>query len=612
MYKDIGDYGAIGNLRTVALVAVDGSIDWFCYPHLDSPSVFAAILDSDKGGCFKVGSALPSEIEHCSQRYQERTNVLVSRITTPNGVLRITDFMPVTKDSHDDMESEDAEGTRIFRRVEIENGRVPVRVRFAPAFDYARELPSFSELDGGVLAVGGGMELALTATRPLEIHDNEVIGNWDMYEGDEAWLRLGASAPDGTCSRKDKACVTMGSGKQALEATVDYWLEWMDRSETECNYRFGDYAAMIERSALVLKLLQYRPAGVLAAAPTTSLPEEIGGRRNWDYRFTWIRDASFTLQAFYELGHIAEAEKFLDWLRSVLDKSERGQLQIMYGLRPESGLEEQELKHFEGYKHSQPVRIGNGAAGQVQLDIYGELMDVMLRLTQHAGRISDEHWEVLRSICEHVVNHWREADAGIWEVRCEPEHFVFSKVMCWVALDRGVKMAEQHGFPCDTDRWKRVMSEIHDEVMERGYDARRETFVQHYGTLELDASSLLIPIMGFLPFNDPRVVGTVEAVRRELDDGGLIRRYTNDDGIKGGEGVFLACNCWLAQCLAEMDRLEEAQKLLKRLEKTANPLGLFAEEYDPEQKMLLGNYPQAFTHLGYVLAVMRVLKTQQD
>lgn len=611
MYKDIGEYGIIGNLRTVALVAVDGSVDWFCYPHLDSPSVFAAILDADKGGSFAVGPDVPSDKLHCSQRYEEKTNILVSRMETEAGVLRVTDFMPVTKDQSNDSDSEEAEGTRIFRRVTVEKGQVSVRVRFAPAYDYAREKTSFSKLDGGAVAVGGDMELALTATRPLEIQDDAVVGTWSMNEGEEAWLRLGASTPDGRCSREDKACVTADSGLQALEYTTEYWREWMERSETECSYRFGEYTQMIERSALVLKLLQYRPTGVLAAAPTTSLPEEIGGTRNWDYRFTWIRDASFTLQAFYELGHIAEAEKYLDWLRSVLDRTGKSELQIMYGLREDSQLEEQELTHLDGHKDSRPVRIGNGAAGQVQMDIYGELMDVVSRLISHAGSISEEHWDVLRGICEYVHAHWQDPDAGIWEVRCEPQHFVFSKVMCWVALQRGVDMAEQHGFDCDVERWEEAMSAIRQEVLEQGYDAQRSTFVQHYDTTELDASCLLIPIMGFLPFDDPRVIGTVETIQQELQDGGLIRRYTSDDGIEGGEGVFLICNCWLAQCLAEMGRLEEAQALLKRIEETANPLGLFAEEYDPKKGMLLGNYPQAFTHLGYVLAVMRVLEHRQ-
>jgi hypothetical protein len=424
-------------------------------------------------------------------------------------------------------------------------------------------------------------------------------------------MRLGSSGPGASCSKQDKICVNYHEGNQALEDSITFWKNWLARSETGCSYAYAEYRDMIERSALVLKLLHYEPSGAIAAAATTSLPEEIGGERNWDYRYTWIRDASFTLQALYNLGHLSETEGYLRWVEQVLDKSGAESMQIMYGLRGERDLPEKELKHLDGYKGSRPVRIGNAAARQRQLDIYGELMDAALRLANYVGKIREEHWPVLRDICEHVLRHWQERDAGIWEVRGGPFHFVYSKIMCWVALDRGLNIAKRYGFPCDKLAWENAMQEIRDEILENGYDPERKAFVQHYETRELDASNLLIPILGFLPFDDHRVLSTIETIQEELSQDGLLYRYKGEDGLRGNEGVFLVCSFWLVDCLTALGRLREAEILLRQLEQTSNHLGLFAEEYDPVWKEPLGNFPQAFTHIGYVNSVINLLRARE-
>lgn len=612
MYKRISDYGIVGNLRTAALVASDGSIDWLCYPHLDSPALFAKVLDHEQGGCLAISPHPSPAPVDAVQRYQAGSNILITRLRTRQGILRITDFMAVPRCGPEAADSGSCEGTVLHRKVELETGAMDVRVLFAPRFDYARADVELEALPGGVLAKGAGQEIALTATMPLERDADKATALWRMQAGETAWLRLGASAPEGKCSREDKVCVTSEAGEKALQETAGYWKEWLERSETGCTFRFGEYKNMVERSALVLKLLHYDPSGAMAAAATTSLPEEIGGVRNWDYRYTWIRDASFTLQALYDLGHMSETEGYLRWLESVLEKGGVVEMQIMYGLRGERDLPEQELPHLDGYKGSRPVRIGNEAASQRQLDIYGELLDAVLRLANYVGKIREEHWPVLREICDHVAGHWQEPDAGIWEVRGGPFHFVYSKVMCWVTLDRGLTIAERFGFPCDAEAWQRTKEDIMTEVLDKGYDTQQGTFVQHYGTRALDASNLLLPIMGFLPFDDHRVVGTIEATQRELSHDGLLYRYKTEDGLEGDEGVFLFCSFWLAHCLIGLGRLREAETLLRRLERTANHLGLFAEEYDPQWKEPLGNFPQAFTHIGYVTSVMRLLRAREE
>ncbi len=612
MYKKISEYGIIGNLQTVALIGRDGSMDWLCYPYIDSPSVFAALLDHEKGGLCRVYPDSGEEKNwDAVQSYIPQTNVLVTSFRTRRAILRLTDFMTVSECPTDDKVGQCA-ATVIYRKLEVEKGQIQVKIDFIPRFDYARDETLLESLSGGgVLAYGSNMQLALTATHPFELQEGGAVAFWSLKQGDIVWIRLGSSGPMGSCSMSDKSCVNLQEGTRALDQTTTFWRNWLARRETGCSQALGEYKDMLERSALVLKLLHYGPTGAIAAAATTSLPEEIGGVRNWDYRYTWIRDASFTLQALYNLGHLSETEGYLNWLEHVLNQGGVESMQIMYGLRGERELPEQELLHLDGYKGSRPVRIGNAAARQRQLDIYGELMDAILHLANYVGKIRQEHWPVLRDICDHVVKHWQEPDTGIWEVRGGPFHFVYSKVMCWVALDRGLNIAKRYGFPCDKLVWENAKQEIMQAVLEKGYDPNRKVFVQHFETDTPDAANLLIPMLGFLPFDDPRVLNTIQTVQDELTQDGLLYRYKSEDGLQGEEGVFLLCSFWLIDCLIALGRLREAEILLHRLEKTANHLGLFAEEFDLIWQEPLGNFPQAFTHIGYVNSAMNLLRARE-
>lgn len=593
MYKKISDYGVIGDLHSVALVGLDGSIDWLCMPYIGSPSIFAAVLDDENGGNFSVS---PAEGEWQSNaRYLPGTNILVTSFRTPSGLLRLTDFMPV----HPGKDGGNAgkERHELYRLVEAVEGEVRVRVAFAPRFDYARGETFLRREARGILAASDGESLYLASTEELSIAGCVCEAEFTLSEGRRAWLHMRYGTTDFQGLDPARA-------EKALKDTESYWKEWLRKSETGRTLDLGKYKDMVERSALILKLLYYAPTGTIAAAPTTSLPEEIGGERNWDYRFTWIRDTSFTLQALFNLGHLSETEGYLRWIVGVLSEHGTGRLQIMYGLRGEEELPEAELDHLKGYMGSKPVRIGNAAARQRQLDIYGELMDAALKLSDYVGKIDPETWPYLRDICDYVCEHWREKDSGIWEVRGGPRHFVYSKVMCWLALDRGVTIARRYGFPANFGKWKRTMNEIRDEVLAKGWNEEKRSFVQHYESDALDASSLLFPILGFLPYGDPRVFSTVEATRKELGHDGFLYRYRAEDGLGGGEGAFLLCTFWLIDNLVSQGRLEEAEALLERMEGVSNHLGLFSEEYDPGSGKLLGNFPQAFTHIGYVNSVV--------
>jgi GH15 family glucan-1,4-alpha-glucosidase len=601
MYKKISDYGIIGDLHTVALVGLDGSIDWLCMPYIDSPSIFAAILDDEKGGRFSVSPV--GEGWQSTAMYEPGTNVLVTTFRTPSGLLKLTDFMPVHPGVERGAEKERHE---IFRLAQCTEGEVRVRAYFDPQFDYARAEAYLRREGNGILASSeGGESLYLASSEEMTISGCVCEAEFSLSEGQGAWLNMtyGPSSGEG---------LDPARAEKALEETEDYWREWLRKSETGRPLDLGKYKDMVERSALVLKLLYYAPTGTIAAAPTTSLPEEIGGMRNWDYRFTWIRDASFTLRALFNLGHLSETEGYLRWITGVLREHGTGRLQIMYGLRGEEDLREEELPHLAGYRGSRPVRIGNAAARQRQLDIYGEIMDAALKLSDYVGKIDPGAWPYLRGICDHVVKHWGEKDSGIWEVRGGPWHFVYSKVMCWLALDRGTTIARRYGFPADLDRWERTMGEIRAEVLARGWSDEKKSFVQHYDTEALDASSLVFPMLGFVPFDDPRAKSTMEAVRKELGHGGFLYRYRSEDGLRGGEGVFLLCNFWLVDNLVEQGRLEEAEVLLAKMEAVANHLGLFSEQYDLETGELLGNFPQAFTHIGYVNSVVALVSARAE
>ena len=598
MYKQISDYGIIGDLHSIALIGLDGSIDWLCLPHIDSPSIFCALLDDKKGGRFSISPL--SEWDSAAE-YIPGTNILQTRFRTGKGVMQVTDFMPVCACGKEEYEDE---GHELYRYIEIISGEINAGIEFNPRFDYARAETYIKGHENGITAYGNNESVTLSCSREINISDKSRNAKWALSKGDSVWLklRLGDKEPDGLDIEK---------AEKALADTETYWKKWLNVSETGRSMDLGPYREMVERSALVLKLLYYEPAGTIAAAATTSLPEEIGGERNWDYRYTWVRDTSFTLQALFNLGHLSETEGYIRWIEKLLSEHGAGKMQIMYGLRGEEELHEQELDHLDGYKGSRPVRIGNGAAAQKQLDIYGELMDAALKLSDYVGKIDAGLWPFLQGICDYVVDHWRDKDSGIWEVRGGPFEFVYSKVMCWVALDRGIIMAKRYGFPADLKKWRKTCDEIREEVLVKGWNDEKEAFVQHYETDALDSSNLLIPILGFLPFTDPTVISTLEATRRELSHDGFLYRYIGDDGLTGDEGTFLLCTFWLIDNLIAIGRLDEAETLIHRIEGVANHLGLFSEEYNVHWREALGNFPQAFTHIGYINSVIALQKAKR-
>jgi GH15 family glucan-1,4-alpha-glucosidase len=590
-YKKISDYGIIGNLTSVALVGLDGSIDWLCFPYLDSPSVFGALLDSRKGGRFRL---FPAEEWDSTAEYLPETNILSTRFRTADGVLQLIDFMPLPDRSGRYLEKE---RHHLIRLLEVTAGKVTVRMDFDPRFDYARAETTVELKGQAYRAAGNGERAVLRAAPGFPPSSSAGRAEWALSKGDRLCFHL-------QYGEETEEPLRLEDAEQALGETQRFWRSWLRESETGRSVELGPYRRQVDRSALVLKLLSFEPTGAIAAAATASLPEKIGGVRNWDYRYTWIRDTSFTLQALFNLGHLSETEAYLQWVERLLSEHGAAGMRIMYGIRGESELPEEELSHLEGYKGSRPVRIGNAAAGQRQLDIYGEIMDAALKLSDYVGKIDAELWPFLRDICDYAAVHWREKDSGIWEVRGGPRHFVYSKVMCWVALDRGLTIARRYGFPAPLAHWEGVRGQIREEVLDRGWSAEKKAFVQHYETTALDASALLIPLMGFLPPHDARVASTIDAVRRELGSGGLLHRYLSEDGLAGDEGVFLLCSFWLAQCLAARGEYEEARAVLRRLEGLANHVGLFPEEYDVNWREALGNFPQAFTHIGYINTVL--------
>ena len=593
MYKKISDYGVIGNLCTVALVGTDGAIDWLCLPHLDSSSVFGALLDDQKGGRFSLA---PVGDWDATQAYLPETNILVTRFRTGTGVLRLTDFMPVASDGRSDRAGQ----PDLYRLVEVEDGAVTLHLAFEPRFDYAR---ASTVLETGTCSALGKSEseaVTLSFSRPwdeAEVGEEKIQAHWHLKAGEAISFHL-------SYGHQELCELDPDQAHRSYQETAAFWRDWLRTSETGRTVNLGPYRERVERSALVLKLLYFQPSGTMAAAATTSLPEEIGGTRNWDYRFSWLRDTSFTLQALFNLGHLSEMHGYLTWLKGLVHTSGADNLQIMYGLRGEADLPEEELTHLDGYRGSRPVRLGNAAAKQRQLDIYGEIMDAALKLSDYVGKIDQDLWTSLARMCDYVVAHWQEQDQGIWEVRGGDYDFVYSKVMCWVALDRGLTIAGRYGFPGNLKKWEEARAGLKEAVLTRGFCEETGAFRQHFDNDALDASSLLIPLVGFLPFDDPRVVATITAVQQELGRDGLLLRYAAKDGLPGGEGAFLLCSFWLVDCLIGLNRLEDAEALLHRLEGVANHLGLFSEEYDIAGDEALGNFPQAFTHIGHINSVV--------
>jgi GH15 family glucan-1,4-alpha-glucosidase len=602
-YQPIQNYGLIGDLHTAALVGMDGSIDWLCFPAFDSPSVFGAILDDKKGGRFQI-SPRPDNVTY-KQFYWPDTNVLITRFLSPDGVGEIADFMPVDKPDRWHGKHQ------LIRRVSVVRGRQAFRMVCHPAFNYARDEHRVKQCDQGVVFHSAGLSLALSTKVALKVNDSRgVFAEFVLSENQTATFLLHQVSSDADCGDG----LTDAEAGDLFESTVRYWRRWISK----CTY-IGRWRETVHRSALVLKLLTYEPTGAIIAAPTCSLPEYIGGGRNWDYRYTWIRDAAFTLYALMRIGFTEEAARFIEWLEArTHELSPDGSLHVMYGVDGRHDLREEILDHLEGYRGSRPVRICNGAYNQHQIDIYGELLDSIYLYNKYGTPISHALWKETRRMLNWVCKNWQTKDYGIWEVRGEPQHFVYSKLMCWVALDRGLRLAEKRSFPAERDLWLTNRDAIYQEILARGWSEKLQAFTQYYGSESLDAANLLMPLVFYVSPTDPWMLRTLEAVKRAPAKGGLmsnslVYRYVPKievDGLEWGEGTFNMCTFWLVEAMTRAGRtdkrqLEEARLIFEGMLGYANHLGLYAEETGPCGEAL-GNFPQALTHLALISAAFNL------
>jgi GH15 family glucan-1,4-alpha-glucosidase len=589
-YLPIAEHGLIGDLHTVALVGTDGTIDWYCCPRFDSPSVFAAILDADRGGLFRISPDCDGWSS--KQLYLPDTNVLVTRFLMPEGVGEVQDFMPPPRTG------EAMHRQRMIRRLVAVRGQMRFVVNLAPRFDYGRARHEVELTAHGALFRARGLELSLSTRCPLEIVDgSEVRARIVLRAGEIVTFvldRLEDGQKPTSYSDPDIAA--------EFDATVAFWRGWLRRSSYS-----GRWREMVHRSALTLKLLTYAPTGAIVAAPTTSLPEHLGGERNWDYRYTWMRDAAFTLYALLRLGFTDEAGAFLEWLQARIRQAaerESGPLQVMYGIDGREDLHEEQLLHLEGYMGSAPVRIGNGAANQVQLDVYGELMDALYLCNKHGLSIYHDGWMQITRSLEWLIDHWDQPDEGIWEPRGGRRDYTFSRLMSWVAIERAIRVGRQRGLPADIPRWSAVRDSIYNQIMDRGWNAARQAFVQHYDSDALDASLLLMPLCKFIAPTDPRWISTLDAITAELVSDSLVYRYNvqaSSDGLAGLEATFSMCSFWWVEALARAGRLDEARLAFEKMLTYANHLGLYSEEIGPTGEQL-GNFPQALTHLALISA----------
>lgn len=594
MYLPIDDYGIVGDTRSIALVSREGSVDYCSLPDLDSPTLFAALLDDQRGGYFRVR---PSGKFQAEQRYLKDTNILIHDLRTGEGEAELLVFMPAGLEGG---EGKDIRGIHTCLR--LRRGKMDFSVEFRPRPGYARDRP---ELDRNG-------DLFTVAARSGSFTFRVQAESYELKEISPRGLELDLSLEEGQSAHFDIAAGEISADSLppcSLETTRRFWVDWLDSSLVRRVKPPPELEGMINRSLLTLKLLIYAPTGAVAAAATTSLPEAIGGERNWDYRFSWIRDASFTLKALFNYGYIGEARAYVRWLQRTYKRSGSRNLRIMYSLRGGDRLEERELEYLDGYRGSRPVRIGNSAYRQNQWDVYGEIMDAALVLSDYAGKVDESLWPFFVDICNQAAVKWKDPDEGIWEVRNGPFHFVYSKAMCWAALDRGLKIARRYGFDAPAGEWESAKKRIAEELFRRGYSRRRETFVQRYDSEELDAVLLLLAQTGMVGGDDRRFRTTVAAVRRELMEDGYLLRYRAADGMEGREGAFLLCNFWLVEALAGTGDREGAVELLRKTVGAANHLWLFAEEYDYREGTLLGNFPQAFSHIGFLNAVHRLYRS---
>lgn len=613
LYAPISDYALVGDCHSAALIARDGSVDWFCPGRFDAPAVFCRLLDADNGGYLRTAPTGSFSVE---RRYRGLTNVLETTFSVEGGRVRATDLMPIHQRSSDRQGYDVGTSHRLLRRLECLEGEVELAVDFKPTFDYARAHTEVEpRKEGGAIAHAGGsyLTLACSGTNLESDGHGGLSGRLRLGAGKQCWVVLThAQGPD----RGEEALVPVRCEEQ-LARTLEYWENWAER----CTYR-GPYRDYVLRSALVLKLLTYEPTGAVVAAPTTSLPERLGGERNWDYRYTWLRDSSLIMYALLTIGYGNEAGDFIHWLEQAVGSNPTRTPQIMYGIDGRRQVPEQILDHLEGYRGSRPVRIGNAAADQRQLDIFGEVLRAAALHYRHESnahegwnangsaqhRPTDEVWDLLRELVDRAAEHWGESGSGIWEVRGGPQPFLYGKLMCWAALDCGLRLAREHGLQAPLDRWQRIREEIRRGILERGYDTDIGAFTQAFGSSTLDASALVIPRIGFLPPTDSRFQSTVEQIRRQLTRDGLVYRYRTQDGLAGGEGTFTLCTFWLVDALALGGRLDEARELFERTVGFANDLGLLAEEIDPENSEQLGNFPQGFSHLALIGAAVNLAK----
>ncbi|SAH95680.1 glucoamylase [Bordetella ansorpii] len=582
MSKPLEDYGLIGNMLSAALVSRDGSIDWLCLPHFDSPACFAALLGDERHGHWRLA---PAKCDQCriTRRYIPDTAVLETRYESATGTATVCDFMPI---------SDDESRVDVVRIVCGVAGKVDMDMELVLRFNYGQAVPWVRRRDYGLSAISGPDAVELHTSVDLKGEDMRSMAHFTVREGQSVPFTL-------SYHRSHQTPHFVPDRLESKDRTVSWWQQWARR----CHWEGSDERReAVVRSLITLKLLTFEPTGGIIAAPTMGLPEELGGSRNWDYRYCWLRDSSLTLYALLNAGYREEAEAWRQWLLRAVAGHPK-QMQIMYGIAGERWLPEHEVQWLPGYEGSLPVRVGNAAADQLQLDVYGELIE-----TLHAARAADlaplaEAWRLQNVLIQPLEELWKSLDHGIWEVRGPRRAFTHSRLMCWVAFDRAIKSCEQFGLQGPVERWTRVRDEIRDDICAHGYDARRNTFVQYYGGKGLDASLLLIPLVGFLPPDDPRVQGTIRAVERELLRDGLLLRYSTDhtdDGLPGNEGVFLACSFWLADAYVLQGRLNDAEQLFQRLLGMRNDLGLLAEEYDVARHRLVGNFPQGFSHIGLV------------